>query len=860
MRWLRRILLLIAAVVIVILGIGGGYVTYTTRRPLPQTAGTLTLAGLDAQVTVYRDAQGVPQIYASTPHDLFMAQGYVQAQDRWWQMEFNRHVGEGRISELVGKNTSALANDTFIRTIGWNRMAEASLKTIPPETLAVLNAYSDGVNAYLNGKSGPDLAVQYSLLAFNGVSIPIEKWQPVDTIAFGNAQAWSLGGNFDEEMQRVSLYKALGDKYGAPAESIVNQFLLPPYPYDQKVTILGAADLGDKLSPTLQSGERIGPDWSQVQTHLIGNLALNVAPVFGKGDGIGSNNWVVSGKLTKSGKPLLANDPHLAIQIPAIWYENGLHCVTVSAACPYDVTGFSFPASPGVVIGHNAHIGWGVTNLEPDTQDLYTIKVDPSDDTQYTVDGQPQKMTIINEVIKFGDKTSPQTVRVRVTRFGPIVTDASSSSDATLPLALHWAAADNNPGNDLSSAILNIDRATDWNTFRAALKTWGAPSQNFVYADVDGNIGYQMPGLVPVRAKGDSGLVPMDGSTSQNDWKGYIPFDDLPNSYNPDRGYIVTANNAVVPPAYAGWLASQLGSQFGADSNYQISRSYDYDYGYRAGRITDLIKANNQQTVTSFAQIQTDYVDNGAKDILPDVLKVDFGDKVPKAVIDWLGQWDYQTSISSGQAALYAAFWQQLLTLVWKPRIDSVPDGAPALWGMHLLLQQPDNALWNDATTGQKQKPDDVIRQAMANAYNHLVKQFGADTSKWQWGTLHQALFVNQPLGQSGIGFLEQYVNIGPVPINGSNSSVSVSHWSMDDPTFTTGGGVPSMRMILDFSDFNNSQWSIPTGQSGHPASPLYRNQNQQWLSGQYNVIGWGDAPVRVAAVDTLILQPKPSP
>jgi penicillin amidase len=858
MRWLGRILLVIVAIVILVLGMGAGYVTYTTRRPLPQTSGTLSLAGLNSKVTIYRDAEGVPQIYATTAHDLFMAQGYIHAQDRWWQMEFNRRIGEGRISELVGKNDAALSNDTFIRTVGWNRMAQAMLKNASPDTMAVLNAYSDGVNAYLYGKSSADLAVQYSLLALNGVSITVDNWQPVDTIAFGIAQSWSLSGNMDEELQRVSIYKALGDKFGAPAEDIVNQFLIPPYPYDKKPTVLSAAELGGKISAADNLALATSYDWSNVETNLIGNVPLNYAPIFGKGAGIGSNDWVVSGKLTKSGKPLLANDPHLGIQIPAIWYENGLHCVTVSAACPYDVYGYSFPATPGVVIGHNQHIGWGVTNVGPDTQDLYTIKVDPASDTKYQVDGQSQDMTVITEVIKFGDKTPSQNLRVRVTRFGPIITDAGVGKDAGVPLALHWAVSDINPANDLLGAVIGIDKATDWASFRDALKMWGSPSQNFVFADVAGNIGYQMPGLIPVRAKNDLGLVPMDGSTTQNDWKGYIPFDDLPMTYNPDRGYIVTANNAVVPLSYAGWLASQLGAQDGADSNYQISRSWDFDYGYRSGRITDLITASSQHTVDSFKQIQADVIDNGAKDILPVALKVDYSStSVPKAVIDWLGQWDYQTRIENGQAALYAAFYQQLVTMVWKTRLGSAPDGPNIVLGMRLLMDQPDSVLWNDATTGKKQSRDDVIRAAMTTAYQNLSKQLGADTSKWQWGTIHQALFVNQPLGASGIDFLEQYVNIGPVPVNGSNETVTVSHWANDDPTFTTGGGISSMRMILDFSDFNGSQWIIPTGQSGHPAAAHYRDQNQKWLTNQYDTIGWGDAPVQAAAVDTLILKPQ---
>ncbi|MHB8628468.1 MAG: penicillin acylase family protein [Aggregatilineales bacterium] len=856
MRTLRRIVLIVVVILVIIAGAGAGYVTYTLRRPLPQLSGTLNMPGLDGQVTIYRDAQGVPQIYATTTHDLFFAQGYVQAQDRWWQMEFNRHIGQGRISELVGQNDAALSTDTFIRTVGWNRASQTILASMPADTKAPLQAYSDGINAYISAKSGPDLAIEYSLLALNGVHIPIEPWQPTDTIGFGIAQAWSLSLNMDEEINRVELYKQLG----ANGQDWIDQFFIPPYPYDKKPTVLNAGDLPSELGGTTLMAPNISKiDWSNVQTQLVGNISPTFKPFLGNGPGVGSNNWVVSGKLTQSGKPLLANDPHIDIAMPAVWYESGLHCVTLSDACPYNVEGFSFPGAPGIVIGHNQRIAWGVTNVGPNTEELYAIKPDANDDTKYQLDGKTESMQVINETIKFGDGTPAKTIRVRVTNFGPIVSDTGTGRSLKEPLALRWAAIDPKSPNDLLGSVLAIDRATDWQTFRTALTRWGSPSQNFVFADVDGNIGYQMPGLIPIRAHGDTGLVPADGSTMQNDWKGYVPFDDLPSVYNPARGYIVTANNAVVPPAYFDWLAKQLSGQFGADSNYVFTRSWDYDFGYRSGRITDLINATAKHTIDTFKAIQGDFMDNGAKDILPFALKLDYGSDVPKAVVDWMSNWDYQMHIDSGQAALYADFWVQLVDRVWKSRIGYAPDGPNIVLGMRLLMDQPDHALWRDPTASDKaQTRDDVVRAAFVAGYQDMVKQLGADYTKWQWGDIHKTTWVSNPLGQSGVAVIENYVNIGPLPVNGSNETISVSHWSADNPFNMAGGGISSMRMILDLSDFNHSQWIIPTGQSGHPASPHYTDMNQQWRTVQYNPMVSDDSAIKAAAVDTLILQKTP--
>lgn len=855
MRRLRNILIVIGIVILILVVAGAGYVTTTIRRPLPQTDGTLSFVGLDGSVEIYRDSLGVPQIYATTTRDLFFAQGVVHAQDRWWQMEFNRHTGMGRISELVGMKEAALRSDKFIRTVGWNRAAQADVDALAPETRAVLDAYSSGVNAYTSGKSGADLAVEYSILGLTGVSVPIEPWQPVHSTAWAKVMAWGLSGNLDYELERTQLYQ----KLGADGPQMIDNYFAPPYPFGAHPTILVPTDLSplptivQNSAPTRPLADELTTDLSRVQTQLVGNVERSFAPIIGKGAGIGSNNWVIGGSRTQSGKPLLANDPHLAIQQPSIWYEVGLHCIQLSEKCPYDVEGFSFPGTPGVIIGHNQRIAWGVTNVGPDTQDLYIIKVDPKDDTKYEVDGKTEAMNIITETIRFGDNTPPLALRVRVTRFGPIITDTPSfAKEYDKPLALRWTAISEK--SDLLGAFLGIDRATDWKSFRQALSGFVTPAQNFVYADVDGNIGYQTPGLMPIRAKGHSGLLPIDGSTTRYDWKGYIPFEYLPHTFNPARGYIASANEALVPPEYYTQLAQALGDHFGQDSNYTIST--EWDYGYRAQRIENLIKATDKHSVDSIKAIQGDDFNGSAAEILPYLFKLDFGSDVPKDVIDWMKAWDEQSTMNSGQAALYSAFWVQLSAKLWKDQVGFTPSGSNIAWGTRLLLDQPDNIWWDDMTTsGKKEMRDDILRSAFVDAYKGLVTQLGSDTKAWKWGTLHTAKFVSAPLGQSGIGLIENFVNNGPVAVSGSTVAVNATSWDSETPYGTN--SIPSMRMIIDLSDLNNSQWIQSTGQSGHPTSAHYHDMTDLWRTIQYDPMRWDAATIQKAAVSKLVLQPQ---
>lgn len=866
MKILRAVLIGLLAVIVVIVGAALFLINDWTRGPLPTLAGEVrianaasqtstsgTVTGLSGEVEIIRDNWGVPHIYADTPYDLFFAQGYAQAQDRWWQMEFSRHIGSGRIQELTGQNDAVMGNDVFIRVAGWRTAAEKDFEVTDPEVVAILQSFSDGVNSYILNRDKSDLALEYNFLGVTGVNINIEPWTPVDSLAWAKVMAWDLSGNRDIEL----LYSALVNKLGAE----VAADWLPPYPYGDKPTILQAEDLPiSEASAALPVSEVGRP---AISTVLAGGITAS-SPLYYRDPDIGSNNWVVSGSLTTTGAPLLANDPHLGIQMPSIWYEIGLHCRTVSEACPYDVTGFALPAAPAVIIGHNARIAWGVTNVGPDTQDLYTLKINPENPLQYEWNGEWRDMTTRDEVIRFGDSTETVTIQVRETHLGPVINDYEIADDGTLggfnsaePIAFRWTALQER--SELMQAVMLLNRAQNWDDFRNALQHWDSPSQNVIYADVDGNIGYQMPGNIPIRAAGHSGILPVDGSTDAFDWRGYVPFDNLPRIFNPERGWIATANEAVVPPEYYVQLSEALGDQFGADSNYVFA--LDWDYGYRAQRIEELLTTTGPHSADTFKTIHGDNQSISAIELQPYLSALDFGGAEYNELRDWLfTDWDFQFSIESQQAGLYAYFWRQLTENFLNDQTEGIFEGgggAQLMWMVHQLAEEPENVWWDDTRTADiTETRDEILIRSFREAVDRIKAERGADRSQWQWGAMHTATFVSNPLGLSGIDLIEQMVNRGPVAAAGGSAIVNATNWNFSNSDSFELSSLPSMRFIADLSDLSASQTMHTTGQSGHPFSPHYGDMIDPWRLIQYHPQLWTRAQVEAAQVDRLILRP----
>lgn len=842
----RTLFVLVFAVMLV--GLGGYIFFYDlTRGPLPQHAGEFNVAGLSDTVIVRRDQWGIPHIFASNSHDLYFVQGYIQAQDRWWQMEFFRHIGNGSIGRLVGKNAEVFGTDIFIRTVGLRRAAERDLKGYDAETISYLQAFADGVNAYLTKREPGDLAMEHGLLRLTGTGSAIEPWTPADSLVWGKVMAWDLGGNQDKELIRAALYDLIG-------QEMADQWLTPPWPFGKKPTVIQAEELPNVGQ--LRTGPDGSVDGKGIKPLLAGSTMPGKNLAFGHGSGVGSNNWVLSGKMTETGKPLLANDPHLGIQMPSIWYQIGLHLT--GAERQHSVVGFAFAPVPGVVIGHNNFIAWGVTNVDPDVQDLYRIRVHPEDPLQYEWNGTWRKMTTHEETIYFGDGEKPVTIKVRETHLGPIINDnrldkvsgevrGFNNED---PVALRWTALD--PGT-MFKAVVGLNQATNWEEFRRALQYWDIPSQNFVYADVEGNIGYQMTGRLPFRAGQHSGLLPVPGWTEEFVWQGFIPYDKLPRLFNPERGYIATANQAVVPPEYYDQLAQALGKGF----NYMISQ--EWDYGYRGQRIAEMLKNYAPHTIDSLQSILGDNKVISAEEISPFLAGLSFGDAALTEARNWLLAWDYQLHKDSPQAALYAYFWSRLANNLFGDQLGEdmrVTGCDREMWATYLLLQQPDNAWWDDlGTEGVVEQRDEILARSFSEAYARMVADFGKSRHDWRWGYLHTATFVSNPLGRSGVSLLERIVNRGPFATSGGPETVNSTGWDAGVGSFAV-TTLPSLRMIIDLGDFQRNVAIHSTGQSGHPYSPNYDDMIGLWQENNYLPMLWTPEQVEAAAANTLTLSP----
>ncbi|MBI4926144.1 MAG: penicillin acylase family protein [Anaerolineae bacterium] len=850
---LRRILvnaLLVVVILAIVAGSGGAF--YLLRylpntvapQSFPQVDGEIQADGLDAAVNIYRDAMGIPHIYASTPHDLFFAQGFVHAQDRFWQMDAWRHIGSGRLSEMFG--SAQLETDAFLRTLGWRQTAEAEWDQLDPQARAILQSYTDGVNAYLKDHTGAAVSLEYAILKLLSPDYVIQPWAPVDSLTWGKAMAWDLRGNMGEEIERAVLLKTLS------AAQIAELF--PPYPEDHPV-IVNQFDGGVTRAP--EAGDVAQFDLpEQALLGVERNTAL-LDPVLGrKGDGIGSNSWAVSGKLTATGQPILANDPHLGIQMPSIWYQLSLHCQPKNADCPYDVAGFTFAGVPGVVIGHNDRISWGFTNVGPDVMDLYIERVNPENPNQYEVNGAWVDFETRTETIQVagGD---PVTLRVRSTRHGPVISETygplmdqgddqdfqpfKERAGVDLPeayvIALKWTAL--SPSTPFES-IWGLNRAQNWEDFRSAARAFHVPAQNLIYADVEGNIGYQMPGDIPIRAKGD-GRFPVPGWTDDYEWIGTIPFEQLPYLFNPAEGYIVTANNQVPP------------------RNYPYLITTDWDYGFRANRITQMIQgAAGQVDVATIQRMQADALDANGPVYVPLLAQMNFKAASPNQAVamDLLLKWDYQARADSPAAAVFASFWRHLLQNTFNDELPERywPDGG-SRWNEIMRRLTADSTWWDDqATPEMVESREDMLNKSFAEAVSELEKTLGRDPAQWRWGDLHAATFRNQTLGESGVAPIENLLNRGPFPTGGGEGIVNATGWSVVDGYETN--WLPSMRMIVDWSNLNQSVTVHTTGQSGHAYHPHYADMAPLWAGNQYYPMLWDTQVILQDAAGHLVLTP----
>ena len=855
-RWLRAVIIAGGIVVFLAIVLFGAWL-WITRQSFPRTRGRVSLEGINTPVEIFRDRYGVPHIYARSSEDLFFAQGYVHAQDRFWQMEFWRRLGAGRLSELFGEDL--LETDKFLRTMGFYRAAQEQYDRYNAETRSFLESYAEGVNAWILNRRPARLGLEFFLLKLQKVDFQIEPWTPADTVSWGKMMSFDLGSNYSRERLNLDVLRVVG----------LNKWFDFFAPYRQDMPVI----INDE--ELLASGFQLAQSGSEPRR------------VFGS-SGIGSNNWVIAGSRTATGKPLLANDMHLALQMPSIWYEVGLHGIdeqgTVgrTEACPFHMRGYSFPGVPGVIAGHNDRIAWGHTNLPGDVQDLYIERLNPADPDKYEVNGQWRDMEIRYEEIKIHKEDEPYVLRVRHTRHGPILTDLGSwekhsnffmlqQAEREFPenvgftaLSLRWTALE--PGQ-LHRAVFMIDRARNWEEFREALRYWDVPAQNIVYADVDGNIGYQVPGLYPIRAKGN-GLAPVPGWTDEYEWQGYIPYEQLPFLYNPEKGYIVTANNPVTTP------------------NFPLPVGSEFTYGYRARRICEMIEAfGSGITAEQVAEIHGDTFDLSAEEIIPYLETLDLRGEpeeppeeeserqrekrekrleqeleVLEQARALLSAWDRRLEMDSAEAVLFGYFYIQLVEETFK---DQYPENRwpPGIGGrtqnaFHYLLPDPDNVWWDDLRTPeQRESRDQILVRAFRKGYRAAEKKMGERIDKWEWGDVHTAVFRNQTFGASGIAPIERIFNRGPVAVRGGGIQVSLAMWDMEEPFEIY--HIASQRAIYDMGDLSASVLIHPTGQSGHPAHRHYDDYIEPWRRIEYHPGLWDRADVEKSSPRPLVLKPK---
>ena len=873
----RRVLLGLLALVVVGALVAGFVVVSAVREALPRTSGEVTLPGLRGDVTVMRDQSGIPHLYGDSLTDLARAQGYVHAQERFFEMDLRRKVTAGRLSELVG--AAGLDSDKVIRTMGWRRVAEAELPTLDPRTRQVLQAYADGVNTYLRGRSPSEMGVEYAVLGLQLPDAEVEEWTPLDSLTWLKAMAWDLRGNYTDELARARLTGRL-----SPAQIAE---IYPPYDTDAHPPILSsdewspAGDVGVTRSAvpsaltTTPAAVPSGPADARVvsagavDAYASVQRALDAIPqLLGRGEGIGSNSWVVSGSRTTTGKPLLANDPHLGVGQPGIWIQNSLHCRTVGSECPLDVSGFSFAGVPGVIIGHNDEIAWGFTNLGPDVTDFYLERVVGS---TYLRDGQWEEVTSREETIKIRGGAD-QRITVRATTHGPVMSDvleAASDAGARAPtqqegdesesyvVSLAWTALQPSRTAD---AILGLNVARTFDEFREAARNFAVPAQNLVYADRAGHIGYQAPGQVPIRRssipRAPAGYWPAPGWDSRYDWQGFVEFGDLPWALDPADGVIVAANQAVV-------------------AGPRPFLTTDWDQGWRSTRIAERLAALPKVSPADMHAIQLDSEDSFAKVLVPALLAIplttnenepdtegllDFTREARELLRGWDGTTPAGDADSGAAAAYYNAVWRNLIELLFD---DELPAGLKADGGGRYrsavanLLKDDKSAWWdNKLTPNITEGKDEILRQALVAARLELTTELGKDPSKWQWGKLHRVTLEHRVLGGETIpGPVRWLVNDGPYDLPGGSAVVNANAWDTSKGYSVT--AAPSMRMVVDLADLDASTWVNQTGTSGHPASDHYSDQAEDWANGVQRPWPFSEAAVREADPEVLTLKPE---
>ena len=819
MRTLVRALSWILGFLVILAGATAWWFVY---RPLPQLSGSLFLPGLQQSVTVDRDGWGVPHIRAASVEDLAEAQGYVMAQDRLWQMDVLRRVARGQLSEILGARTIEI--DKEFRTMGLGRAADREATLLEPDARKIMEAYARGVNQFIQQHQS-SLPLEFSLLRYRP-----QPWQPSDTLAISGYMYRTLTSTWERELNRAKVTQRAGAERAKDLfsiESPLDHFVVgdPDVPNDgsqrsatdpdedddddiEPDTVLKAGLNGSRMLDALDDSPDITSALDESVQDFLAESRSEIR------QGLGSNNWVVSGVHTATGKPLLANDPHLELMIPSIWYEVHL------TAPGWNVKGFSLPGAPMVIIGHNERIAWGFTNSGVDVQDLYIERFNPASTAEYRVNGKWAKAQVLDEAIRVKGQPDER-LQITITRHGPIV-----RREGDIGYAMRWTATE--PGG-LTNSYSWLGKARNWKEFRETMnRVWG-PGQNAVYADVEGNIGYVMAARVPIRKKGH-GEVPVPGDTDDYEWTGYIPFEQLPQALNPESGLIVTANARVVGPNYKPYLTDR------------------WEEPYRTARIYDLLHDRHDLRAEDMLKVQTDAYSYPhvflAEQLLAATKTAKPKDARAQRLIDGLKDWNGIADAHSPEVSFLNAMRSAALDLLLEPVLGT--DTALYQWRSTTFLQRiltDRPSKWLSATY---KNYDELLAAAADRAVSKLAEQSKSERSEdWAWEKFN-SLDMFHPLGREGL--LKIFLSITDKPQSGTLYSVRA-------PTKTHG---PSMRFVANPSNWDESILLITAGQSGQLGSSHYSDQFSFWYEGKPIFAPFSEAAEVGATKHTLTLKPSP--
>jgi penicillin amidase len=797
-----RIVFGIVFSLIVLSVVGYFLLRYLVTKSFPQYDGEMQVKGLHHPVKIYRDEFGVPHLVAEDEHDAFFAQGYVHAQDRLWQMDLARRAGEGRLSEVLGTRT--LQFDKMLRTIGFQRIAERLEAHISPTSKEILQAYADGVNECIRRQKGK-YPIEFDMLNYEP-----EEWKPIHSLMIARLMAWELNISWQADVVLGELVARLGEEKA--------QEVFPTYPENGPVIVAHAMHVKD-LKPLEQ----------------LAALHKNFKQFFGTtGTHIGSNAWAVSPGKSASGYAMLANDPHLGLALPAKWYEIHLH------GGELNVAGVSLPGAPLVIIGHNNDIAWGLTNMMADDADFYLERVDSLGADQYLYKGKWNDLEIIHDTIVVKDSASVPFV-IKKTVHGPAINeiyplDEFASSNL---ITMKWT------GYEISDELLGLYRvniARDWQSFLIGVREFSVPGQNFVYADAKGNIGYK-PGVRLPKRKDNNPTLPVPGWTGENEWQGFISFDDLPVLYNPPQGFVASANNKTTNAV-----------------SYHISNLWEPPS--RIQRIQEVLQSKNNLDVSDFKRLQKDYYSYFAKEMMPFILHAYKGmriqDKQLETALNYFRNWNFLYSKDDVPTTIFEVFFNHLIKNIY---LDEMGENlfqqyiflANIPYRVTMKLLNDSSSVWFDnVATDTVETRDDMIRQSLSDALKDLSQRMGEDIRQWQWGKLH-TLTLKHPFG--GIKVLEPIVNIGPIETGGSGTTVNNGEYHLSSPYEMTLG--PSMRKIIDFANINGALSVIPSGQSGQPMHEHYSDQMPLWKNGEYHPLPIDEQEIARQSKNILYLTPE---